>query len=166
MAGLKDVFKDIMAHVNTDTCIDYVRVWNNQVELSEQGQMYSFPNLACFVEIVPQRGSVGLGISAGDLTVKFHIVHVQLDAGNDEMDQNLEVFEYRDSIIRAFTYYESKACSGFQLVNEQPDYGHSNVYHYIVEFVCQYVDDKGDVLRTYLFKQPTTDLSVTGEIDN
>lgn len=163
--ALKDVFEDILNRVQTATAIDYVRIWNNQLQLAEQQQMYSFPNLACFVEVILQKSSLSLGVAGGDITIRFHIVHVQYDAGNGTFEQNLEVYDYRDQIIQKFMYYEPVHCSGLQLINEEPDYTHSAVYHYVVDFVCSFTDETGYTERDKILKDPPTDLIVTGSIE-
>lgn len=163
--ALRSVFEDILNKVQTDTAIDYVRIWNDQLNLAEQQQMYSFPNLACFVEIVLNKTSLSLGVAGGDITLRFHIVHVQLDAMDGTFEQNLEVYGYRDQIIQKFMYYEPVHCSGLQLINEFPDYAHSNVYHYVVEFVCSFTDETGYTERDKILKDPPTDLIVTGTIE-
>lgn len=162
--ALKSVFQDILNRVQYETSIDYVRVWNDQLSLSEQQKIYSFPNLACFVEIVLTKSGASLGIVGGDVTIRFHIVSVQLDAMDGTYEQNLEVYDYRDQIIDVFTYYEPIHCSGMQLINEQPDYAHTNVYHYVVDFVCSYIDETGYVDKDKILKDPPTDLNVTGSI--
>lgn len=162
--GLRSVFEDILRKVETDTAIGYVRIWNNQLTLAEQQNIYSFPNLACFVEILLTKSSLSLGIAGGDITIRFHIVNVQLDAMDGTFEQNLEVYGYRDQIIDKFMYYEPVHCSGLQLINEEPDYTHSNVYHYQVDFVCHYIDETGYIDKDKIMKEPPTDLDVIGSI--
>jgi hypothetical protein len=166
MAGLKDVFQDLLAKVSADTSIEYCRIWNNQLELQQNAETYSFPNLACFIEIDTQRANLGLGVSGGDITIKFHIVHVEYDATDGTMEQNLNVFTYRDEIINVFTFYEPVACSGLQIVSEQPDYNHNNVYHYIIEFNTHFIDDKANQLDSLIEKEPPTDLEIVSGFDN
>jgi len=159
---LKNVFEDILTQVNNN--IGYARVWNNQLNLLEQQTMYMFPNQATFVEIILQKTSLSLGVNGGDITIRFHIVSVQYDAQDGTLEQNLEVFGRRDAIIQLFQYYEPVKCSGMQLVNEEPDYTHSNVYHYQVDFICSFVDETGYINRDKILKDPPTDLEVTGTI--
>ena len=162
--GLRNIFEDVISVIKTNTSIDYVRVWNDQVSLMEKGEIYSYPNLACFIEIVLAKNGLGLGIVGGDINIRFHIVHTELDSGGGTMEQNLTVFQWRDELIDKLTYVENGGLSGFQLVGEQPDYSHSNVYHYVVEFIAHYIDTTGDVTKEWILKDPPTDLLVTGEI--
>jgi hypothetical protein len=47
---------------------------------------------------------------------------------------------------------------------EQQDYDHDNIYHYIISFVCNFIDSKGspyDIDRTtYFYKTPPTDVDI------
>ena len=140
MARLKGVFQEVLAYISENTSIEYTRVWNDQLNLMERGEIYSFPNLACFLEIDLQKSSLSSGIVGGDIVMRFHLVHTELDAGDGTMEQNLTVFGYRDELIDKLMYHEFLGCSGLQLVGERPDYTHSNVYHYILEFNCSYIE--------------------------
>jgi len=164
MARLKGVFQEVMSLISENTSIDYVRVWNDQLASVERQEMYSFPNLACFVEIDLQKSSLSAGIVGGDILLRFHLVHTELDAMDATMEQNLTVFGYRDELIDLLMYKELDGCSGLQFVNERPDYNHSNVYHYILEFNCSFIDDAGDRTKTQIIKQPSTDLQVNETI--
>ena len=164
MARLKGVFQEVMTLISTNTSIDYVRVWNDQLTQMERQDIYSFPNLACFVEIDLQKSSLSSGIVGGDIVLRFHLVHTELDAGDGTMEQNLTVFGYRDELIGLLMYYELLGCSGLQLVGERPDYNHSDVYHYILEFNCSFIDDAGDTTTTQIVKDPPTDLQVNATI--
>lgn len=162
--ALKSVFQDILNKVQNETAIGYVRIWNDQLTLAEQQNIYSFPNLACFIEIILTKSGASLGVAGGDITLRFHIVNVQLDAMDGTFEQNLEVYGYRDQIIDVFTYYEPIHCSGLQLINEQPDYAHTNVYHYTIDFVCSFIDETGYILKDKIYKDPPTDLDVVASI--
>jgi len=166
MARLKDVFEDLLAKIAGSTTITYTRVWNNQVELQQEGGIYSFPSPAAFVEIASEKEQLGLGFVGGDITVKVHIVHVQYDAGDGTFEQNYDVYALRDQVIQALTYYEPVGCSGMMLIDEQPDYNHNNVYHYTVSFICSFIDATGDQTTTQIIKDPPTDLEVNGTIVN
>jgi hypothetical protein len=163
--GLRNIFEDVLSVIKDKTSIDYVRVWNDQVSLMDRGEIYSYPNLACFVEIVLAKNGLGLGIVGGDINIRFHIVHTELDAQDGTMEQNLTVFQWRDELISSLTYLENSSLSGFQLVGEQPDYNHSNVYHYVVELIAHYIDTTGDVTKDWIVKDPPTDLLVTGTLE-
>ena len=43
--------------------------------------------------------------------------------------------------------YQPSFCGVMTKVNEEQDYNHPNVYHYILEFVCNYIDDSGSPNR-------------------
>lgn len=164
MARLRGVFIEVMNLISTETSIDYVRVWNDQLTAMEQGTQYSFPNLACFVEIDLQKSSLSSGIVGGDIVLRFHLVHTEYDSMAGTLEENLTVFQYRDELIDKLMYRELLGCSGLQLINEKPDYNHTDVYHYILEFNCSFIDDAGDVNKYKITKEPPTTLEVNATI--
>jgi hypothetical protein len=77
------------------------------------------------------------------------------------MDQNLNVIDLRDKLIAALTYKMFDNCSSLMRCKEEQDYSHTNIYHYMVSFVCSYIDRAGDQSVNDIIKQPPTDLEIT-----
>lgn len=157
MAGIKDPLVDIMTRVKTQLPIfQTVRVWNNQTDHEHDGDYVAYGKPACFVEILTdvQWEALSQGFSTADIGVKFHLVHEYYDDQAGNFEQDLVIFELRDSIIAAFNLYMPPGCGSLMKVNEVQDFDHDNVYHYIVEFVCSFVDDKG-VKATIVTTPPT-----------
>jgi hypothetical protein len=99
------------------------------------------------------------GFSTADIGVKFHLVHEYYDDQAGNFEQDLVIFELRDSIIAAFNLYMPPGCGSLMKINEVQDFDHDNVYHYIVEFVCSFVDDKG--VKATIETTPPTAAEVT-----
>jgi len=167
MASLRSVIEDLLAKIEADTSITFARVWNNQFALQEDGQIYSFPFPCCFIEIVnPDHNQLGLGFTQSDLIIRFHIGQTYYnDPNNGTIEQNLTIFDLRDELVSAFTYYEPVLCSGLMKVHEEQDFEHTNVYHYILDFKCSFVDTVGDTTTTQVIKPAPTDLTVNAEFD-
>lgn len=146
MAGIVDVFNDLIARVKvTIPEFKFVHIWNNQLAQMEEGSIYSFPFPNCFIEVVPPNDytPIGRGYSTGELVVRFHIGHEEYDAGGGNFEQNVNVFTYRDKIVNKFNNYQPIATSSLMRVSEGQDYVHTNIYHYIVEFRCAFIDSLG-----------------------
>jgi hypothetical protein len=162
MAGIKDVYTDIKAKVEAMGLFQFVHIWNNQLQQLEDGTTYSFPFPCCFIEIIPptEYNPLGGGYSQGNLVVKFHIGHEEYDTMDGNMEENVNVLSFRDSIIATFTNYQPVACSSMMKSAEVQDYVHTNIYHYMVDFRTAFIDDKG-VKSTILVDVNTLTLDVT-----
>jgi hypothetical protein len=144
------------------TGVQYVAIFNNQVKEEQDGKTFDFPKPALLVEIEnPNQGLQTLGqdfVSVSEITWRISIVHEQLDAADGTMDQNLDVFDYRDLLKVAMTGIRPKNCSKWMYVEESQDYAHNNIYVYSVGFKCSFVDTKGSPLdpdsNTYITFDP------------
>lgn len=169
MAGIKDAINDLLTKlqaVNGSTSFLYVRVWNNQFQLLDEGKTEAIPFPCAFVEVrVPNDyTTLPYGITQSDVTFRIHIGQREEDAGDGTMGQNINIFALRDEVIKLLTNYEPTACSGLMKVAEEQDYSHTNIYHYIVDFICAFIDNKGDT-RTWIEKTPPTILQIDTTIE-
>lgn len=146
MAGIKVMIQDLLNKLSDGTSFQYVRIWNNQFQLQEDGTTESFPYPCIFIQLENSADyqQMGLGMTLSDIIVRIHIGQEYYDAQDGTIGQNLSIFDLRDEVIRLLTYYEATQCSGLQKIAEDQDYSHTNVYHYIVDFRCSFVDDRGD----------------------
>lgn len=153
MAGIKQVIQDVLTRLsaiqvrNQDGNLVpiYARVWNNQLETMLDGSNYPFPRPAALVEILTNFTLVGLGVRSADLGIRVHLIH---DYYNQDgtMEQDLVIFDLRDMILSpnlGLSQYCPTACGTLNCVGEEQDFNHTNVYHYILNFICNFTDDKG-----------------------
>jgi hypothetical protein len=146
MAGVNDLFTDLLARIRTEIPeFQFVHIWNNQLEQLEDGLTYAFPFPNCFVEIASPNDytPIGRGYSTGELVVRIHIGHEEYDAGGGNFEENRSVFSLRNKVVNKLNNYQPIATSSLMRTAEQQDYGHTNVYHYIVEFRCAFIDEWG-----------------------
>lgn len=145
MAGIKDSIKDILTRLNTIEEIKYVRVWNNHIQRMKDRSMEAFALPAALVEIeIPeQMVSIGLGVVAADLKIRVHVIHEFYDAGDGTMGQNLDIFDLKDLVVKAFRGYAPVACSMLQRIGESQNMDHDNVYEYLIEYATHMIDSKG-----------------------
>lgn len=146
MATIGNIFSDCIARVvNNAPNIPFVRIWNNQLQQLADGETYVFPFPNVFFELETPAvfNPLGLGYSVSDVKIRVHIGHEEYDAGGGLYEQNTNVFQLRDQIIALFTNFQPTGCSSMMKVGEFQDYEHTNIYHYIVEFLCSFVDSSG-----------------------
>jgi hypothetical protein len=121
------------------------RIWNNQVAHDKDGTQASFLKPAVFVEV--QNGvtwqQLGEGYQSADLAFCIHLVHEQLDAADGTMEQDLVIFDLRDQVLNKLALYEPTGCGPLTHVGEQQDFDHDNVYHYTVNFICNFTETPG-----------------------
>jgi hypothetical protein len=156
LADIKAKVKAMVADGTTDPVFQTVRVWNNQIEHLKDADYPAFAMPACFVEVLAdvQWEQLGEGFSTADIGVKFHLVHVYYDNQVGDFEEDLAIFDLRDKIIAEFTLYMPPGCGSLMKVNEVQDTDHDNVYYYIVEFVCSFVDNTG--AKKYIETTPPT----------
>jgi hypothetical protein len=122
-----------------------VAIWNDQVMQSySEGNNYSLLAPAAFVEVnVSDNDFLGIGYTSCDLNIDIHIVNNQLDAIDGTLDQDLEVFNLRDEIKKWLNLYTPVDCNDILYIDEQQDFTHDNVYHYILSFKTRFTDSAG-----------------------
>jgi hypothetical protein len=159
---IKTAFQDVLLIARQITGVQYVAIFNNQVREEQDGKTFDFPKPAILIEIEnPNQGLQTLGqdnVTVSEITWRISIVHEQLDAADGTLDQNLDVFDYRDLVKVAMTGIRPKNCSHWMYVEESQDYAHNNIYVYSIGFKCSFVDTKGSPLdpdsNTYITFEP------------
>jgi hypothetical protein len=158
---IKTAFQDVLLKARQIRGIQYVAIFNNQIKEEQDGKTFDFPKPAILIEIEnPNTGLQTLGrdnVTVSEITWRLSIVHEQLDAMDGTLDQNLDVFDYRDLVKVAMTSFAPKNCSLWQYSEESQDYAHNNIYVYGISFKCSYVDTKGSPL------DPDSDQYITFE---
>lgn len=176
MPGIKQPLQDVMSRLTTLQVQNqdyqfvslYTRIFNNQIKRQREGKEYAIPLPACFVEVIAPDtfDRIGNGFSESDLVFRLHLVHWFTDAQDGTFEQDLIIFDLRDSVIALMSNFRPTACNELFLISESQDYDHDDVYVYLLEFKCGFIDSKGspyDTGRTdiYIDKAPPTDLNLT-----
>lgn len=155
------------AQARPDKLFQKVLVWNNQINRLKSGDGYAFQCPACFLELIPESTNQFLdNVTLTDYVGRFHIVDMELDAADeDSLDQNLNVFIYRDIVKSAIVGIQPPNCSTMFNVSEEQDYEHDDVYHYIIDFKFCFTDTKGSILDAdqtkVIYKTPPTNLNLS-----
>ena len=143
-----------------------VRMWNDQVSRELNGTGYTFEKPACFLEIGNRENEMFLqGVNTANYVWRFHIIDAELDAGDEvNMDQNLTVIHFRDAVKQALCGFQPPNCSTLFPVNEEADYQHTDLYHYILDLKSLFTDTKGSPLdpdqTTVTFYTPPPNLGL------
>lgn len=150
MAGIKQPIVDLLNRLRAISVINgdgsvatpYVRIWNNQLRLNEQGKLESFAMPAFFVEVVTPAVYQVLSqyFRNADIAFKIHILHEFYNATDGTYEQDLPVFDLRDKLLQYLSSFELTACGPLNCISEIQDYEHKNVYHYVMDFVCNFTD--------------------------
>ena len=175
MAGIKAPILDILQKLNTlyirngdgQSVLPHVRIWNNQIQYLLEGQLSVFPMPAFFVEVVnnPTYQILGQQNRSADLSFRVHIAHEFYDAQDGTFEQDLIVFDLRDQVIANLTAFKLTGCGPLEAMSEAQDYEHKNVYHYVIDFICNFTDDIGSRYNAnnpnaYIYTTPVTGLEI------
>jgi hypothetical protein len=176
MSGIKQPLQDILTRLSAIQVMNqdrqlvslYSRVWNNHVQNLLSGESYEWPRPAAFVEIATNFEIIGLGFRSADLGIRIHLVHDYFNA-DGTFDQDLTIFDLRDQILSAkdgLSFYCPTACGPLHCIGEEQDFDHNNLYHYILNFICNFTDSKGskyDPETGFYIESADPDLDATVE---
>ncbi len=112
----------------------HVRLWNNQVRLSEEGQQIPFTFPAVFIDfptIVWQQ--MGKGVQNTEvMVVRLYVCYESFHTSENEED--LEIFTLREDVYMALQDFKPTASSKLQRIAEQTDPNHTNVYVWVMDY--------------------------------
>jgi hypothetical protein len=158
MAGINNAISDITSRL--ERLVGFCRIWNNQLKYMEEQKIESFPFPCSFVEVVvPQDHSqLASGYTESDVKFRIHLGQVEYDAMDGTLEQNTSIFALRDSVVASLTYFEPTGCNRLMKIEEEQDYQHTNVYHYIITFTTSFIDTTGGIV--YQTTTPPTGLQI------
>lgn len=178
MSGIKIPIQDVMTRLQEITVLNNdgtdmslrARIWNNQIDHDKAGNEYSFQKPAAFVEVINGAAwqTMGQGYQFAELGFRIHLVHEMLDAGDGTMEHDLLIFDLRDAVITKLSLFEPTACTPLVKMSEQQDYDHTNIYHYLIDFGCGFIDTKGSLWdqEKLIDKDPPTNAEVDVSIND
>lgn len=140
---MKALYLAIKAQLDAKVPGLFIHIFNNQFDLTENKEMYSFPYPAVFVEFINDQPIEQLGGGYqiyNPLTVRIHIAHDFYNNSDGTMEQNLLIFDVKDSVYKALQKFEPAGAVQFIRTSETQDYDHTNIYHFIQDYTTNYVD--------------------------
>lgn len=124
----------------TGSVFNFTQVWNNQLDHLKRSDDYNYSLPCVLIEMRTDNfEQLGAGYQAVDMFIRFHII--QDFYNGDNMSENLSIFQLRKHIVEEFSLFKMDKCGSLVKVNEIQDYDHTNLYHYIVEYKTQWIDD-------------------------
>lgn len=151
-----------IVHSRPNNLFQLVAMWNDQVTRERTGGGYTFEKPACFLQLIPEKTETLLSnVSFQTYCLRLHIVDMELDSADGKLDQNLNVFTYRDLVKNYLVGFTPANSSTLFYTDERQDYTHDDVYHYQLDLKCGFTDLKGSVLDPdqpkVIYKDPPTD---------
>ena len=141
MASLKEAITSIITQCKNIGTVKTVAIWNNQLKLEDEGQMYDFLKPALFVEVRSQQHTpLSQNFSETDLQILLHVVYEKYNELDGTQEQNLDVYDFKAAVNFAIVNFKPTQCSQLMKTSEQQDYDHTNIYHYIIEYKCSLID--------------------------
>ena len=176
MPILKDIITDLRDFIGSmfittgdGEVVDIKSVmWNNQLERVKAGEL-TLPRYPCvYLEVLPQQWqTLGMTYLAADVTFRVHLIHQEFDAMDGTQDQNMNVYDLRKRLMQWFALYKTLGCGRMVPVNEEQDYNHDNLYHYIIDFKAHVIEStifaNTGSSGSFIVKEPPTDLDLTVE---
>ena len=136
---MKLLYQELRAQLEEETTAQNVRLWNNQVNLSEEGQQIPFLCPAVFIDFPSFNWSqVGKGVQTCELTIRFYIVFESFSTTENEED--LAVLDLRQEIYLALQDFKATDAGKLMRVNESTDINHTNLYVWQMDYITTYTD--------------------------
>jgi hypothetical protein len=135
----------ILNLLETVPTVQFVNIWNNQVKDQDKGKLYAFPKPALFLELIahPAWEEIGLGIQSADMGWRIHIVHEFYDDQEGNFERNIPVMILRDGVVATLSHQWPTGCGPLIKKTEAQDPNHTMIYHYVIDFTCNFIDSKG-----------------------
>lgn len=134
------LYQEIRTQIETAApSVQHVRLWNNQVRLSDEGQQIPFQTPAVFIDFpLITWVQKGKGTQDSRFTVRVHIVFESFHT--DENEEDLEVFTLRDEVFLALQDFKPTDAGKLMRISEQTDTNHTNLYVWVIDFETQYLE--------------------------
>lgn len=148
--------------------IKYISIWNNQLDNLVDGKEHVFLTPAVLFEFVPSIpiGGIGNNVQIYErLNVRAHIVDFELDAKDGSMEKNVTIFDIKQEVYKALQLFKCDGSGIFDRQSEEPDYNHSNIYHYIQDYFTSWVDQDLPLPIGGIEVEPPFATEITPEID-
>lgn len=152
MPSLKQLYIDVRTKIlslqkDGQPLVAFCQAWNDQLNRlrDPQSDQYSFPFPAVFIEMSSPytTSQLGNGAQMVSVTVRLHIIHEfynNIVTDDGIMEQDLEVFDLRDGLYYGLNKFEPDGAGAFQRVSETQDFAHDNLYHFIQDYITEYID--------------------------
>lgn len=132
------VFKAIADAVAAVPGVEFVDLWNNQVQTINGGS--AFPFAAVFIEFeAVEWKQQNLGARRGALAVRLHVVTRAVSTHGHKdprINEALAVFDLLDAINAAMQGLRGENFSGFMLTTSATNHDHAEIVENVERYVC------------------------------
>lgn len=138
---MKSLYQEIRAKLESEISGIHVRLWNNQIQLSEEGMQIPFPTPAVFIEFpsIPwMQGGKGTQRTDEGFFIRLHIIFYSENAVENEED--LGLFDLRESVYMAVQDFKPTQAGKLDRFFETTDVNHTNLYDWMMDFRTTFQD--------------------------
>ncbi|MDE6450176.1 MAG: hypothetical protein K2L41_08890 [Muribaculaceae bacterium] len=138
----KQIFKTIADTVAAVQGVEFVDLWNNQVEALNGGSARPLPAVFIEFETVDWRQQ-NHAARRGSLAVRLHLVTRAVTThGHDDpaIGEALAVFDLLDSINAAMQGLRGNNFSGFMLTTSATNHNHAELVENVERYICSVQD--------------------------
>lgn len=143
---MKNFFLALYAQILTVSDIKYVHKWNNQLRLilesgGAKSQMFPFPAVFIAFKYAPIE-QLGEGRQLFYVDFELHILDWQLDTGDGNFEQNINIYDLKDKIFLAIQKFKDPddSVGSCIRVGEEEDNDHNGIYHFIQRYKTTFVE--------------------------
>jgi hypothetical protein len=145
---MRTLYTDIRTQLETEIPGIHVRLWNNQIKLSEEGEQIPFLFPAVFIDfpyIQWAQGGKGTQRTQEPLIIRLYICFESFATAENEED--LDMFDLRQKVYLAVQDFKPTQAGKLMRVAEQTDPNHTNVYMWVMDFNTTYMDKVAEFPR-------------------
>lgn len=134
---MRTLYTELRARLESETTAEHVRLWNNQMQFSDEHEQIPFKFPAVFIDFPTiEWAQLGKGTQNSVLTVRLYICFESFHTFENEED--LEIFTLRDEVYLALQDYKPTHAGKLLRIAEQTDTRHTNIYQWIMDFTTNY----------------------------
>lgn len=136
---MKLFYQELRTAIEANTSAQHVRLWNNQIELSEKAQQIPFQFPAVFIDFPSILWTqIGQGRQNAQLTTRIYCVYESF--ATDENEEDLDVFDFFNQVYLAVQDFKPTQSGKLQRVSENTDPNHTSIYVWTMDFLSTYTD--------------------------
>lgn len=135
----KEIYNKLMERLTAVEGVEYVDLWNHNVEFIEQEENWARP--AVFVEFLPVKWDATVnGVRyVAEVTVNLHVVTDwagSSSSASELREESLKVFDLLEDIHRGLAGMDGDTFREFDLVGSTTNHNHEDILENIETYTC------------------------------
>lgn len=124
----------------------YARIFNEQPQREIDGTGMAYPKPATFLQVELGEGvPCGMGATQYEIKLTTLTVHENYNNPDTSDDQDLSIFDIKDSVHRVMNNTKFPNCSPLFSTGNKLDYNHGDIYMFTNEYASCFVDLTGSI---------------------